>query len=141
MSAFLDKSDAIKGRLEAIPALDSVGVLVDHQKDIASEFKKAMAKVKGGVVVIFFDSYQTIEPDVAASQVESEFAVTVWTKPILRRDETPADDIVSDIHKSLHGWEHEEGNCRNKAIVARGRVIPNQQFLIHELRIKIKHHL
>ena len=45
MSAFLEKSNAIKARLEAIPALADVSVLVDHQKDIKSEFKKEMAKI------------------------------------------------------------------------------------------------
>lgn len=70
-------------------------VLVDHQKDIKSEFKLAMAKIKGGVVVIFFDNYTTAEEGVARSLVESEFVIVVWTKPIIRTGETAADDIVS----------------------------------------------
>ena len=140
MSAFLEKSNALKARLGAIPALSSIDVLVDHQKDIKSEFTKAVAKIKGGVVVIFFENYQTLEAEVENSQVESEFVLLVWTKPIIRTGEIPADDIVSEVHKSLHGWKHDEF-CRNHAVVVRGRVIPNPKFLIHELRVKIKHHL
>jgi hypothetical protein len=141
MSAFLDKSNAIKERLESIPALSSIDVLVDHQKDIKSEFAKAVAKIKGGVVVIFFDSYTTDEEEVAESRVVSDFILLVWTKPIIRGGETPADDIVSEIHKSLHGWKHDPESCRNKVIISRGRVVPNPKFLVHEIRIKIKHYL
>jgi hypothetical protein len=140
MSAFLDKSNAIKARLEAIPTLTDVSVLVDHQKDIKSEFAKAVAKIKGGVVVIFFDNYTTYEEDVADSLVVSEFVLLVWTKPIIREGEAAADDIVSAVHQSIHGWKH-DNFCRHKAVVTRGRVIPNPKFLVHELRVKIKHHL
>ena len=140
MSAFLDKANAIRARLEAIPELSSIDVLVDHQKDIRSEFKLAMARIKGGVVVIFFDSYTTLEEGVERSLVESEFILQVWTKPIIRKGETAADDIVSEVHKSLQGWQHDEF-CRHKAAVVRGRVVPNPKFLVHELRVKIKHHL
>lgn len=141
MSAFLDMSNLIKDRLAAVPALADVEVIVDHQKDITSEFKKAMAKVKGTAVTIFFDSYTTAEEEVAKSRVVSQFVLLIWTKPIVRPEDTPADDLVSGIHKSLQGWVPEGNSCRDKASVLRGRVVPNKQFLIHELRLKIKHHL
>ena len=134
MSAFLDKAEAIKTRLEAISALSSVTVLIDNQKEIASDFRKAMAKTKGAAVIIFFDGYETYEDDVAESEVVSNFVVTIWTKPILRDGETPAYDLVSEVHRSLHGWQSEQ-LCRNKAAVTSGRVIPNQQFLIHQINL------
>lgn len=141
MSAFLDKSNAIKARLESVTALADVDILVDHQKDIRSEFNKAISKIKGGVVTIFFDSYSTDEENVADSRVISDFILLVWTKPIIRDGDLPSDDIVSEIHKSLHGWNSDPESCRNKVIVSRGRVVPNPKFLIHEIRIKIKHYL
>ncbi len=139
MSAFLDKADEIKARLEAVPALDDVAILVDRQKDIASDFQKALAKKKGAVTVILFNGYQPYEEGIADSLVSSEFVITVFTKPILRSNAaTKADDMVSEIHKSLHGWEQSH-SCRDRASVTRGRIIPNDRFLIHEIRINIKH--
>lgn len=141
MSAFLDMSNLIKTNLEGVAALSDVTILVDHQKDIASEFNKAIAKIKGGVVTIFFDSYAPAEEEVANSRVISNFVLLVWTKPILRDGATAADDLVSEIHKALQGWVPEGNSCRDKATIVRGRIVPNTRFLIHELRLKIKHHL
>lgn len=140
MSAFLDKADAIATRLKAVPELASVEVIVDRQKDIAAEFSKAMGKTKGGVIIILFDGYQTWEEEVADSLVVSSFSITVWTKPVLRSSDPPADDLVQSVHTSLHGWQHDEF-CRHKAVVRRGRIIPNQRFLIHELQTEIRHAL
>ena len=140
MSAFLTKAEALRDSIAALPELAGTDVLVDHQKDMVSEFKRAMAKTKGSSVVIFFSGYDTHEEDVAESEVISNYVVTVWTKPVLRQGETPADDMVSAIHKALHG-KADPDNCRNRIAVTGGKVIPNTQFLIHELRLKFKHHL
>lgn len=35
-----------------VPELDSVEIIVDRQKDIASEFTKAMGKAKGGAGIV-----------------------------------------------------------------------------------------
>lgn len=140
MSAFLDKADEIATRLAAVPELASVAILVDRQKDIASEFNKAMGKAKGGVIIILFDGYRTHEEEVAESLVVSSYSITVWTKPVLRAGSPPSDDLVEAVHKSLHGWQH-DGYCHNNAIVRRGRIIPNQRFLIHELQTELKHEL
>ncbi|MGD1979768.1 MAG: hypothetical protein PVJ98_10265 [Akkermansiaceae bacterium] len=139
MSVFLDKADQIAARLKVDPGLSSVVVLVDRQKDMAAEFPKAMGKAKGGVVIILFDGYRPDSGDYpqADDALVSNFSITVWTKPVLRRGQPPADDLVEAIHTSLHGWKQED--CRFRAVVRRGRIINNPRFLIHELQLEIKH--
>ena len=139
MSVFLDKADQIAARLQADPGLSSVAVLVDRQKDIASEFKKRIEKVKGGVVIILFDGYRPDSGEFAQSDdvLISSFSITVWAKPVLRKDQPPADDLVEAVHTSLHGWKQDD--CRFRAVVNRGRLINNPRFLIHELQVEIKH--
>ena len=140
MSTFLDKADQIAAHLQAVPGLPSVEILVDRQKDIPSEFNKAMAKAKGGVVIIFFSGYRPNEEEVAESTLISTFSVTIWTKPVLRGGQATADDLVESVHRALHGWKH-DFYCQHNAIVKRGRIIPNDRFLIHELQIELKHEL
>lgn len=140
MSAFLDKADEIAARLKSVLELESVEIIVDRQKDIAAEFSKAMGKAKGGVIIILFDGYRPNEEDVAESVLVSSYSITIWTKPVLRGGQPPADDLVESVHRALHGWQH-DFYCQNNAIVRRGRIIPNQRFLIHELQLELKHEL
>ena len=140
MSAFLDKADQIADHLKTIPALSSVEILVDRQKDMPSEFAKAMGKAKGGVVIIFFSGYTPNDEEVAESVLISSFSVTIWTKPILRSSQPKADDLVEAVHRALHGWKH-DFYCQHNAIVRRGRIVPNDRFLIHELELELKHEL
>lgn len=140
MSTFLDKADEIADRLRAVTRLESVEIIVDRQKDIAAEFAKAMGKAKGGVIIILFDGYRPNDEDVAESVLISSYSITIWTKPILRGDQAPADDIVEETHRALHGWKH-DFYCQHNAIVRSGRIIPDQRFLIHELQLELKHEL
>lgn len=139
MSAFLDKADEIATRLQAVPELSSVGIIVDRQKDIAAEFTKTMGKVKGGVIIILFEGFQPDSGDYPQSDdpIISSFSVTTWTKPILRRGQPPADDLVEAVHKSLHGWKQDD--CRLRSVVKRGRIINNPRYLIHQIQVQIKH--
>jgi hypothetical protein len=139
MSVFLDKADQIATRLQAVPELSSVGIIVDRQKDIAAEFTKTMGKVNGGVIIILFEGFQPDSGDYPQSDdtLISSFSVTIWTKPILRRGQPPADDLVEAVHTSLHGWKQDE--CRFRSVVKRGRIINNPRYLIHQLQVEIKH--
>jgi hypothetical protein len=139
MSAFLDKADEIADRLRSVTQLESVEIIVDRQKDIAAEFTKAMGKVKGGVIIIFFEGFQPDSGEYPQSDdtLISSFSVTIWTKPILRRGQPPADDLVEAVHTSLHGWKQDE--CRLRSVVKQGRIINDPRYLIHELQVEIKH--
>lgn len=140
MSAFLDKADEIKTRLETVEALEGIDILVDRQKDIKGDFAKAIAKKKGAAIIIFFQGYETHEEKVQESHVTSDFVITIWSKPILQKDQVSAGDILSEVHQSLHAWQH-SSSCRDLADVSRGRLVPNKSYLIYEVRTKIKHSL
>lgn len=139
MSAFLDKADAIKARLEAITELSGIDVLVDRQKDLRSEFTRSMAKAKGAAIIIFFSGYDSHEPGVTGSEVTSEYSVWIWSKPVLKDGSITADEILSNVHTSLNGWISDDTACRNKTEVSQGRLVSNNSFLIYEVKAKIKH--
>lgn len=85
---------------------DIVEIIVDRQKDLAAEFSKAMGKAKGGVIIILFDGSRASEEGGADSLVVSNFSITIGTKPVLRSNDPPADDVARAGQKRVHGWKH-----------------------------------
>ena len=139
MSSFLDRAEEIKTRLEALDELCEVGVLVFRQKDIRSEFERAIATLKGGAVIIEFTGFTPFEEDVPGSQVVSDFKITLIAKPILHPSAThTTSQILEAIYLSLHGWAPTE-YCRAKANVGTVRLIPDERFLIYDTPLKLRH--
>lgn len=134
MSKFLDKSEAIKARLDELPELVNVDVLVDRRKNVQSDFNTAMAKVKGVAVLIFWDGGKNINEDGKKVRLRSSYIITVITKPVLRGKQLTADNIIQSISKSLHGWETDPKHCRARRMVVESiRPVANQKFSIHAI--------
>ena len=140
MSVFLDKADEIKARLESVAELSTVEIIVDKQKDIVSEFNQAINKAKGGVIIVLFEGYEPNDPENSDSLLISSFSITIWTQPILRGSNPKNTDLVEATHRAIHDWKH-DSFCQNNARVLRGRIVPNQRFLIHELSVELKQQL
>ena len=135
MSKFLDKSDAIKARLDTLPELANVDVLVDRRKNVDSDFKKAMGKVKGAAVLIFWDGGRNINESGKLVRFRSSYVITVITKPILRGEQLPADTIIQAISKSLHGWGTDPNHCKARSMIVESvRPVAHPTFSMHAIK-------
>lgn len=136
MSKFLDKSDAIKDRLELLPELDGVDVLVNRRKDVDSDFKTAMARTKGAAVIIFWEGGRNINSKATAIRLEATYIISVIAKPVLRGGESSADLMIQAICKSLNGWNESETHCNRQMRVDSIRPIADPRFSIHAITTK-----
>ena len=139
MSAFFDRADEIGARIESLFGAGEIAVVVDRQKDIASEFKKHIGKVKGGVVVVEWRGAPSINADLDELRMTTRFAVTVVCKPVIREKagQASADDIVQTIAASLHNWIPEVGaHCMDELKVSSIAPVSSPQFLIYVINIE-----
>lgn len=136
MSKFYDTADAIATHLGTIEALDDVPIVVDRQKDIASELRKAVAKQSGCLAVITWTG--SVNDDNAADgpALANTYTVTLFSKPIIRAGETTADDLIEAIAEALH--DHRIGvhdHFADRLVVTGIDPIPADELLIYQIKL------
>ena len=137
MSAFYDTADAIAARLQADAALAAVPVVVDRQRDIASELKKAIGKQTGqGILIVTWTGGTNSDEMKAEPCLAGAFTVTGFFKPVIRRGDPAADDIIEAVCKRLHDWRPVDGGHFHTRMIVKG-VDPIQHPELLALRVNL----
>ena len=138
MSKSLQIADAMAARLNAHLTLGNVSTVVDRQKDIASEINKRVLKAGGAVIVILFEGFTNASGAVSGqTSVTRRYTVSIYSKPVLRDGETPADDIVELVAKILHNWDIDETTTQAAEITVTGcDMLPDRNYLIYTLDVE-----
>jgi hypothetical protein len=138
MSRFYTTADAIAAHLAAIPALDGVPFVVDRQKDIASELRKAVAKQSGCLAVISWTGSLNNDATADGPALSNSYTVTLFSKPVLRAGETPADDLIEAMAEALHDHRISPNDHFADRLVITGiDPIPADELLIYQIKISI----
>lgn len=137
MSAFYAAADAIAARLGADALLAGVPVVVDRQRDIASELRKAIGKQTGqGILIVTWTGGTNYDEQKSDPRIAATFTVTGFFKPVIRAGYTAADDIIEAVCKSLHDWLPEAGGHFHSRLVVKG-VDPIQDAELLALRVNL----
>jgi hypothetical protein len=104
MSRFYEQADAICTSLQALPILADCRIVVDRQHDILSDLRKVIGKQIGNLILVSWTGGTNKDISADGPRIESGFSVTLFSKPILRPGETPADDLAEAIANHLHDW-------------------------------------
>ena len=105
MSALYDTADALVARLKEHLLLADVPVIVDRQKDVLSELRKAIGKQTGCLIVVAWTGSPNFDEASAKLRLASTFSVTGFFKPVINDKQTPADDIMEAVAIHLHDWK------------------------------------
>jgi hypothetical protein len=148
MSQFLDIADEIKTRLVAAFTdvaeayavdLAGVSVIVDRQKDIASEVNKAVGKSSGACVTILFTGHDR-QPK--SDERIANFTLTIYSRPVMLAGAKAADDIIDRIDAALNYWQPESGSGGGHSFYDLdgdgSNLIPDRNFLVYEMNFKVK---
>lgn len=138
MSAFLDQAEQLKTLLDAEPSLAGASVIVDRQKDVQSDFSRAMAKVGGAAILILFTGTRNGSKRPTTPDLTSTFEVAVWTKPVLRDGEPTGDELAESVIKSLHNAPSDE-HCTRRLRFDSLRLLSNKSFLIYVAKFEASH--
>lgn len=138
MSKAITIAEAMVDRLNALSTLPGISAFVDRQKDVVSEVAKRVAIGSGAAIVVLYEGFSNPTANASGSvSVTRRYTVSVYSKPILRGDEMPADDIVEIVASSLHDWEPDEGTVQFAEIkVTGGDLRPDAKYLIYDLDIE-----
>lgn len=139
MSAFIDISQAMADHLETITGLSGVEVIVVKNRDLGDRVAEAIAKrSRKGVIAIRWVRFVNQDPNHIPARVESDFAVAIATKPILRRGEMRMDQIVEKTVSALHGFQPNTsfGHYHECRVMDGALVAETSAFLVHQLTVK-----
>lgn len=120
MSKFYDTADLIVTHLKTVSALSSVDIVADRQMDIAAELRKAIAKQIGGLAVVTWIGSPNEDLSADGPRFLSKFTVTLFTKPVLRAGDTPADDMAEAIATALHDYRFAANSHYSSRLVCTG---------------------
>lgn len=137
MSVFLGVADGLAATLAEVESLSGIDIIVDRQKELDVKLRKSIAKKKGIGIIIFFSSARNSDQEDPTPQFENTYLVTVWSKPVIRKDETSSDEIVQTICQELHHWIHDGDDCYQRAKASTVRLVPHAAYLVYEITIKI----
>jgi hypothetical protein len=137
MSAFYDIADSMVARLVQDPALAGVPVVVDRQRDIASELRKAVGMNTGaGMLVITWTGGTNADEMSSSPRIAATYTVTGFFKPVLRPSDKPADDILEAVCKRLQDWTPAGGiHFHSRLVVKSIEPIQHPEFLA--MRVKL----
>lgn len=137
MSQFFDRADEIAALLEGAEGLGAIPWVVDRQKDVISEIKQAINKQAGAIGIITWTGGRNIDESADGPAIESTFTITLFTKPVLRGNDTPADDLVQLVARTLH--DNRLGsklNYQQRIILTSIEPIASEELLAYRISVK-----
>lgn len=138
MSKFFDAADEIHNRLAAVPGLAGISLLVDRQKDIESEFNKVVGKQIGNLAIITWSGAPNEDPAADGPNLSCRYTVTLFSKPVIRHGDTPADDIIETIARALHNSSLTGSESYSDRVVVTGiDPIQSDSLLIFRINLSI----
>lgn len=102
MSPFMTRAEEIATRFRGLAALDGVDVIVDRQKDITTEVAKGVAKAKGVMVAVLWAGGKAVGGNPLV--LDALYEIRIYAKPVIRGEETPADELVAAMIPAIHKW-------------------------------------
>ena len=136
MSAVLIQAGILKTHLEAnVPELSGINVVIDEQKDLGSEIKKAVAKAKGAAIIISPESGKNTDLESDELNMMTSIVIAVITKPVKRgKDEVPALDVKEQVMKAAHGLPLlGTTHCSRCAKVSGWQQVNHPAYLIYKI--------
>lgn len=147
MSKAIDIAEVIVARLnnqasyrfpEHAAVMANVKAIVDRQLDIETEIDRAVkfAKGKGAIVTLFYQGFRNLDDSGAAyARILRRYTLSVYALPILRRNDSPADDIIEACAYHLHHWDGtadiEEINIKS------GDARPDPDYLVYDTDVEV----
>lgn len=138
MSQFYDTAEDIADQLRATEELAGIAVIVDRQRDIAAELQKHLGKVTAaGCLIVTWTGAPNADESADGPRFNSTFTVTGFFKPVLRRGETPADNIIEAAAAALHDWRRPNRSHVNDRLIVIG-ITPfdSPEFLAYRINLK-----
>lgn len=137
MSKFFDIADQMATALVANPALSSVSVVVDRQKDLNAELRKIVGKI-AGIIILAWDGGNLVDQE-GPLVFDCRYVADIWAKPIIRPGQATVDDMLQAVVKTLNGWNPVEGaHCDYNAHVTSVEPFQNDSYLIHRINLQIR---
>lgn len=134
MSKFYDTADLIAAHLKTVPSLKALPIVVDRQKDIASELRNAIAKQSGCLVLVTWTGAPNDDQSADGPRFLSRYTVTLFSKPVIRTGETAADDIIETIAATLHDYRP-TSNFYERLVVTGIDPVPDDELLIYRINL------
>ena len=136
MSQFYDTAEAIAAHLATITALADVPVVVNRQKELESELRKALGKQAGCLAVISWAGSPNEDLSADGPLFKSSYTVHLFSRPILRSGQTPADDLMEAMATALHDHRLTAGGAyRDRLVVTGIEPEPHDELLIYVLTL------
>lgn len=131
MSPFMERAEEIQARFASLAALEGVDVLVDRQKDITSEVAKSVAKAKGAMVAVLWAGGKPVDGDPLV--MDALYEVRIYAKPVIRGEETPADEMAAAMIPAIHDWQADAtAHCDwDFRVTGDLDLIPDKNFLFY----------
>jgi hypothetical protein len=131
-------AEAMAARLNAQLQLAGVTAIAARQKELGNEINQRVLKAGGAAIIIQFEGFSNPASNASGNvTVTRRYTASIYTRPILRDGETPADDVVEFVAKTLHDWEMDEYKTSAADIrVLDCEVVPDRSFLIYQLDIE-----
>jgi hypothetical protein len=147
MSKAIDIADEMVARInnqgsyrfpEHAAVMSNVKAIVDRQLDIEAEIDRAVkfAKGKGAIVTIFYQGWRNADDNGGDHpRILRTYTLSVYAVPILRRNDSPADDIVEACAYHLHHWD---GTANIDEIsVKGGDARPDPDYLVYDATVEV----
>lgn len=134
MSKFYDTADLIAAHLKTVDLLGSLPIVVDRQKDIASELRNAIAKQSGCLILVTWAGAPNDDQSADGPRFLSRYTVTLFSKPVIRLGETAADDIMEAIATALHDYRP-TGNFHDRLVITGIDPVPDDELLIYRINL------
>lgn len=134
MSKFYDTADAIAAHLKTVVSLSKLPIVVDRQKDILSELKSAIAKQSGCLIIVTWAGAPNDDQSADGPRFASRYTVTLFSKPVIRHGETPADDLIEDIATALHDYRP-SGSFYDRLVITGIDPIADEELLIYRVNL------
>jgi hypothetical protein len=130
-------AEAMVARLNAHLQLAGVTAIVSRQKELANEVERKVLKAGGAAIIVQFEGFTNPNGAVSGQvTVTRRYTASIYTRPIMRDGETPADEVVEFVAKTLHNWEMDENATQAAEIQVTGcDVLPDKSYLIYQLDI------
>lgn len=119
-------------------AMETVPVIVDRQADIETEIDRAVkfAKGAGAIVTIFYAGFRNADATGAGyARILRRYVVSVYAVPILRRKESPADDVIEACAYHLHHWDGTD--LIDEINILTGDARPDPEYLVYDLDVEV----
>lgn len=134
MSQFYDTAEAIAAHLATVPALAAVPVVVNRQKELEPELRKALGKQAGCLAVVSWAGAPNEDLTADGPRFKCSYTVHLFSRPILRAGQTPADDLVEAAAAALH--DHRlSGSFYDRLLVTGISPEPHDELLIYVLTL------